>query len=70
MNTNTNTAGIEPRLLSMKDLTRYTGLGKTQARTWAESLGAVRKIGTRALFDKQVIDAALDAQKGEGSHES
>ena len=67
MNTNTNTAGIEPRLLSMKDLTRYTGLGKTKARTWAESIGAVRKIGTRALFD---IDAALDAQKGEGSHES
>ena len=54
----------------MKDLTRYTGLGKTKARTWAESIGAVRKIGTRALFDKQVIDAALDAQKGEGSHES
>lgn len=70
MNTNTNKAEIEPRLLSMRELTRYTGLGKTKAREWAESIGAARKIGTRALYDKQVIDAALDTQKGEGSHES
>ena len=69
MNTSTN-KGIEPRLLSVKELTQYTGLGKTKAREWAESIGAVRKIGTRALYDRQAIDAALDAQKGEGRHES
>lgn len=59
----TRETDIEPRLLSMKELTIYTGLGKTKAREWAESIGAVKKIGTRALYDKQVIDAALDAQK-------
>lgn len=60
---------IQPRLLSISDLARYTGLGKTKARTWAESLGALRKIGTRALYDLRVIDAALDGQKGEGRRE-
>lgn len=70
MSANTNSSGIEPRLLSMKDLLRYTGLGQNKARTWAEEVGAVRHIGTRVLFDKPTIDAALDAQKGEGSHES
>ena len=66
MNTNTN---IEPRLLSMAELKAYTGLGKTKAREWADSIGATRKIGRRALYDKRVIDAALDAEKGEAADE-
>ena len=66
MNTNTN---IEPRLLSMAELKAYTGRGRTKAREWAKSIGAVRKIGTRVLYDKRVIDAALDAEKGEAADE-
>ncbi|MBQ9212133.1 MAG: polyprenyl synthetase solanesyl diphosphate synthase [Clostridia bacterium] len=70
MSANTKKAEIEPRLLSMKELTKYTGLGQNKARIWAEEVGAVRRIGARVLFDKQAIDAALDTQRGEGSYES
>lgn len=54
----------DPRLLSITELTHYTGLGRTKAREWAKEIGAVRKIGTRALYDRHVIDAALDDQEG------
>ena len=48
------------RMLSRKEAETYTGLGKNLCRSWCESIGAVRKIGRRALFDKTIIDQALD----------
>ena len=63
-------AKVAPRLLSIAQLSQYTGLGKTKARTWADEIGAVRKIGTRTLFDKQVIDAALDSVKEDGGNDA
>lgn len=54
------------RMLTTKEAESYTGLGKTLCRSWCESIGAVRKIGTRVLFDKFVIDGALD-QLSEGT---
>lgn len=48
------------RMLSRKEVETYTGLGKNLCRSWCESIGAVRKIGRRVLFDKTVIDAVMD----------
>ncbi len=48
------------RMLTTKEAEGYTGLGKLKLREWAESIGAVQKFGTRVLFDKYVIDKALD----------
>lgn len=67
MDAKTKVNELDPRLLSITELTRYTGLGRTKAREWAEEIGAVRKIGTRALYDKHVIDAALNDQEGEAN---
>lgn len=70
MSTSTKRTAIAPRLLSNKELIQYTGLGKTKAREWAEAIGAVRRIGTRVLYDKRVIDAALDAKMEGGGNDS
>ena len=38
-------------------------MGKTRGREWLVSIGAVRKFGARVLYDRTVIDAALDAME-------
>lgn len=48
------------RLLNREEMLLYTGMGKTAARAWCDKIGAVRHIGARTLFDKKVIDAAID----------
>lgn len=53
----------DKRLLTVGEGAIYTGIGKTSFRRWAEKIGAVKKIGSRVLFDKSVIDRVLD--KGE-----
>lgn len=56
-----NDASInEKRLLSVKEAAAYTGIGTVSLRAWAEQIGAIRRIGSRVLVDKYVIDAALD----------
>lgn len=47
------------RLLSVKEMETYTGLGRNAARRFAEDVGAVRKFGRRVLIDKNMIDQAL-----------
>lgn len=53
------------RLLSAKEGSEYTSLGANSFRKWAENIGAMRRVGTRVLFDKKVIDAALDRVNAE-----
>jgi hypothetical protein len=61
MNKKKNVTEIEnKRMLTTTEAETYTGLGKGLCRKWCESIGAVRKIGTRVLFDKFVIDAVMD----------
>lgn len=61
MNTRTSVEAIdEKRLLSWGEGTAYTGLGRTTFRSWADEIGATRKYGTRVLFDRKVIDEAID----------
>lgn len=65
MNTRTVKEGFEgKRLLSVNELSVYIGLGRNTARKFAEEIGAVKHYGKRVLFDRVVIDKALD-QMGE-----
>ncbi len=56
-----NTMAVsEKRLLTLQEAAQYIGLGTRRAREFMDQIGAVRKFGSRVLFDKAVIDAALD----------
>ena len=50
----------EKRLLNMREVCIYTGRGQVTARKYMDEIGATRKFGRRVLFDKTVIDEALD----------
>lgn len=52
------------RLLSVREGADYAGVGLNTFRAWAEQIGAVRRIGSRVLYDRNVIDAALDDTNG------
>lgn len=49
----------EKRLLNIKEVCSYIGVGQTQARRYMEEIGATRRFGRRVLFDKNVIDSAI-----------
>ena len=48
------------RLLNIEELMEYTGIGRNNARLYAERIGALRKVGKRYLYDRKIIDEALD----------
>lgn len=50
----------EKRLLNIKEVCSYIGVGQTQARRYMEEIGATRRFGRRVLFDKKVIDDAIN----------
>ena len=50
----------EKRMLNMKEVCIYTGIGKSRARQYMEEIGATKHFGRRVLFDKNIIDAALN----------
>ncbi len=50
----------EKRLLNMKEVCVYTGMGQTKTRQYMDEIGATKQFGCRVLFDKTVIDAALN----------
>lgn len=47
------------RLMSITEAIVYLGVGRSSAIKYLDRIGAKRKIGCRALYDKQVIDDAL-----------
>lgn len=49
----------EKRLLNIKEVCSYIGVGQTQARRYMEEIGATKRFGKRVLFDKKVIDSAI-----------
>ena len=66
MNERTRTDTFEgKRLLSVEELAKYVGLGRHSARQFAEENGAVKRYGKRVLFDRVVIDRALDQMSGQ-----
>lgn len=57
------------RLFSETDGMQYVGLQRTKFRLWAAEIGAVRHIGRRVLYDRVVIDHAIDAMQADPSDE-
>lgn len=55
-----NSTCAEKRLLDATEVCVYLGLGRNRGVEFAKSVGAERKIGRRCLYDKKVIDNALD----------
>ncbi len=53
------------RLLSVKGLCAYIGMGQTKAEAWAREHGALIRIGRRVLYDRVVIDKAIDENTGD-----
>lgn len=60
-----DTAISDKRMLTIYEASQYIGLGTRTARKYLEEIGAVRKFGSRVLFDKNVIDQALDQQQND-----
>lgn len=58
-----NIEGI--RMMSAEQGQKYVGLGRHTFRKWADNIGATRHFGRRVMFDKYVIDKALDRMDGE-----
>ena len=65
MRPRSNTMAVsEKRLLTINEASQYLGLGTRTTRMLMEQIGAVRKFGSRVLFDKSVIDQELDKNEG------
>lgn len=60
MNSRNNNIVIEKRMFDSSEVSAYLGLGRNKGVEFAKSVGAERKIGRRCLYDKKVIDDALD----------
>lgn len=54
------TAISDKRMLTISEAAQYVGLGNRTARVWLEQIGALKRVGSRTLFDKTVIDRELD----------
>ncbi|MBE5974972.1 MAG: polyprenyl synthetase solanesyl diphosphate synthase [Paenibacillaceae bacterium] len=51
------------RLISIKDLQVYCGIGRNSALNLAKNSGARVKLGSRLLVDKQIIDQWIDRNR-------
>lgn len=49
-----------PRLMGAEELMTYLSMGKTKAVEFGRNVGAAKRIGNRLLFDRKIIDAAID----------
>lgn len=50
------------RLMSLSEAQMYCGLGRNNTRKWCEEIGAVRRIGSRVLYDRNTIDTAINSK--------
>ena len=57
----TKIAEFETRMMNIEELAAYIGMGRTKSIEFGERCGAKRKMGKRTLYDKRVVDEALDA---------
>lgn len=61
MNALQNTADIKSkRLLNLGEACAYISQGRTKGRVWLNSINARVRFGRRVVYDKTVIDKALD----------
>jgi len=54
---------MAPRLLSLKDLQSYVGLGEKNAARFGREAGAVVRYGARILYDREAVDRYIDTLK-------
>lgn len=59
---------VQPRLIDLKALQVYTGLGEKRAAQLGREAGAVVRYGTRVLYDRETIDRYIDSLKEEQAH--
>lgn len=52
---------IDKRMLSEKEAQDYLGLKRVKCREFGEKINAVKHIGRRVLYDRKIIDDALDS---------
>ena len=48
------------RMLGIDEASQYIGMGRNYTRELMRQIGAERHFGRRVLFDKQIIDKALN----------
>ena len=60
MNQRIKTNESVTRMFDINTLREYISMGKTRAAEFGEQCGAKRKMGKRTLYDKRIIDKALD----------
>ena len=56
----TNSETITPRLLSIKQLQAYTGLGRQSADRLGQAAGAKVRQGKRVLYDLRRVDQHIN----------
>ncbi|GEM_PF-1381071 len=49
------------RLLSVKELMAYSGLGRNRAAEWGKEIHAEKRIGRRVFYDRLIVDKAIDS---------
>mgnify|MGYP007115373366 FL=1 len=54
---------MQPRLIDLKTLQSYVGLGEKNAAQLGREAGAVVRYGTRVLYDRTEIDRYIDQMK-------
>lgn len=54
---------IDKRMLTEKEAQEYLGLKRAKCREFGESIKCIKHIGRRVLYDRTIIDAALDSSE-------
>lgn len=54
---------MQPRLIGIKALQSYVGLGERRAAQFGREAGAVVRYGTRVLYDREAVDRYIDTLK-------
>lgn len=53
---------VEPRMLTLKEVMKLTGMGETSARSFCKRIGARRQFSERVIrYDRKVIEAEFEA---------
>lgn len=54
---------MQPKLINLKTLQSYVGLGEKRAAQLGREAGAVVRYGTRVLYDREAVDRYIDTLK-------
>ena len=60
---------MQPRLIDLKTLQVYTGLGEKNAAQLGREAGAVVRYGARRLYDREAVDRYIDTLKEASANE-